>query len=112
MARLSTAAPGSTSGWLSSAGPLQLIASTGVESVQRVCQRVILCARAHCQASLPRAALHSGLLSEDADGLRDIRDGRGQAVFRDMLVPMYTVAKKIVQRLGDKFKQPIDLPHV
>jgi hypothetical protein len=53
-----------------------------------------------------------GVLSKDSDGLCDIRDGSGRAVFREMLVPMYTVAKNIVQRLGSKYKQAIDLQHV
>jgi hypothetical protein len=53
-----------------------------------------------------------GVLSKDSDGLCDIRDGSGRALFRDMLVPMYNIAKSIVQRLGSKYQQPIELPYV
>lgn len=59
-----------------------------------------------------------GLVSE-VRGLQDVydtpvpeRDYEVKGAFRDMLVPAYNHVKKIVERLGAKFQQPVTLPFV
>jgi hypothetical protein len=53
-----------------------------------------------------------GIISTNPDGFNDVHDINGTGVLRGMLVPLYKIIKQIVQRLGDQFKQPINLPFV
>jgi hypothetical protein len=53
-----------------------------------------------------------GLLSTNPDGNLDIHDDQGVGLLREVIVPVYEDAKKIIQRLGHKYQQPVTLPFV
>jgi hypothetical protein len=53
-----------------------------------------------------------GTISQNRDAFNDVYDDNGVGVLRGMLVPVYNQIKAIVQQLGAKFHQPVDLPFV